>query len=400
MIYAGIDWADDHHDCVVINSEARVLNRFRVRHSSSGLAELAQLLSKLGQPQQVACFVEIRQGILVNSLLEAGFLVYSVNPKLVEHSRAVSGAKTDTIDALLLARYGLHQIDRLHKLEPDSPVIQELRELVRDQQAAIEEQTRLLNQLSACLKQYYPCALQFFSNLNGKVALAFLVEYPSVEHVRAIGYEHLAAFLHKRKHPRPRLTAQHILSIVHDDPLTTNAITTRTKARRMLTIVSQLTQLVEAISGYDEEIERLFLSHSDSAIFRSIPGAGKRLAPRLLAEWGDDRGRYASFESVAALAGTSPVPFQSGRMNRAHKRMACIKPFRDTLYKLAWMTTLREPWAAQYYERKRKQGKSHSMAIRALSNVWVRIIHRMWMDRACYSRETFLNAQVRHQRVA
>jgi len=97
------------------------------------------------------------------------------------------------------------------------------------------------------------------------VALAFLVEYPSVEHVRAIGYEHLAA------------------------PLTTNAITTRTKARRMLTIVSQLTQLVEAISGYDEEIERLFLSHSDSMIFRSIPGAGKRLAPRLLAEWGDDR---------------------------------------------------------------------------------------------------------------
>jgi len=49
------------------------------------------------------------------------------------------------------------------------------------------------------------------------------------------------------------------------------------------------------------------LTHADSDAFSSLPGAGKRLALRLLAEWGDDRARYTDATSVQALAGTSPV---------------------------------------------------------------------------------------------
>jgi len=400
MIFAGVDWADDHHDCVVLDSQARLLSQFRVAHSTSGLAELVQRLSNVADPHQVACVIETRHGILVNTLLEAGFCVYPVNPKTVDRHRSASGAKTDAIDALILARYGLHEIDRLRKLEPDNPVIQELKQLTRDQASLIQQQTRLTNQITACLKEYYPCALEFFWSLNKKVALAFLANYPTLEHVLAAEPSQLADFLKRHKHPKSNLTAQKIIEIAHAAPLTTNAITTRTKARLMLAIVSQLTPLVEAISAYDKEIERLFLSHSDSAIFRSIPGAGMRLAPRLLAEWGDDRNRYACFESVAALAGTSPVPFQSGRFKRARKRFACVKQFRDALYKLAWLSTQAEPWAKQYYRRKRLEGKSHSVALRALSNVWVRIIHGMWLNRTAYSREVFETAQTKHQRVA
>ncbi len=68
-----------------------------------------------------------------------------------------------------------------------------------------------------------------------------------------------------------------------------------------------------------------------------------RLAPRVLAQWGDDRGRYSSHESVAALAGTFPVPFWSGRYVRVRKRRACIKPLRDALYRFAWLSVQSEP---------------------------------------------------------
>ncbi len=144
-----------------------------------------------------------------------------------------------------------------------------------------------------------------------------------------------------------------------------------------LALLEQLSSLVERIAEYDNEIERLFSQHSDAPIFRGLPGAGKRLAPRLLAEWGGDRGRYEHASGVQALAGTSPVVYQSRNYSRARKRYACNKPFRNTLYQYAWASLQKEEWAAEYYGRKREEGKSHTMALRALANQWVRIIHAL-----------------------
>ncbi len=61
----------------------------------------------------------------------------------------------------------------------------------------------------------------------------------------------------------------------------------------------------------------------------------------------------------------------------------------------------REPWAASYYQRKLAEGKTHSMALRALANIWVRIMYRMWVSETCYQAETFEAARLAHaKRVA
>jgi hypothetical protein len=73
-----------------------------------------------------------------------------------------------------------------------------------------------------------------------------------------------------------------------------------------------------------------------------------------------------------------------------------MKPFRNTLYQFAWQSTFQEAWAAAYYRGKRQEGKSHSMAVRALANVWVRIIQAMWLKREHYTAATFLHAQTAH----
>ena len=145
--------------------------------------------------------------------------------------------------------------------------------------------------------------------------------------------------------------------------------------------------------AYDDEITRLFRLHSDSRAFASLPRAGQRLAPRLLAEWGDDRGRYTDAGSVQALAGTAPVPFQSGNFAKAHRRYACNKPLRNALQQFAWQSTQKEAWALTYYQRKRREGKSHAMAVRALAN---RIIYALWSKRETYDAATFLAAQQAH----
>lgn len=399
MFFAGVDWADDHHDAAVLDEAGRLVASRRVPHSPEGMAQLkAFLLDAAGDSKLVPCFVETNHGLLISSLLEAGFPVYPLNPKTVDRRRKPTGAKTDAIDAYLLARTGRSDLADLRQLKPDSPIIQELKALTRDQDTLIQSQTRLVNQLSACLKAYYPVALELFCKLNQPLALAFLQAHPTPDAALTASVEEIARFLKQHRHPQSNRKAQAISLKLRQPHLKADAITTRTKARLMLALVSQLAPLIDQIKAYDQEISRLFQEHPDSETFDSFPGAGTRLAPRLLAEWGDDRERYASAASVQGLAGTSPVAYQSGSYHKVHKRYACIKPFRNALHQFAWQSTNRESWAAKYYRRKRAEGKSHSMAVRALANIWVRIIYAIWLKQTSYDASTFLVAQQVHAR--
>jgi transposase len=402
MWYVGLDWADQHHDIVILDEAGRQAGSRRVAHSREGLQELKDfLLSIVPEPEQLACIVETNHGLLITFLLEAGLPVYPVNPKTVDRRRNAAGAKTDQIDAYLLAKTGRSDLADLRRLRPDSPKVAELKTLTRDQDALIQMQTRLVNQLTACLKDYYPVALSLFAKLHQPSTLIFLQAYPTPDLAQAASFKEIEAILRKAKHPTATSAATRIFEFLHQPQLRANEVIIRTKSRLMLSLVRQLQVVVQDIVAYEKEIHTLFLTHADHAIFASLPRAGKRLAPRLLAEWGDDRERYEDAQAIQALAGTAPVAFQSGKYAKAHKRYACVKPLRNALYAFARPSTLTESWALTYYQRKRAEGKSHSMAVRALANVWVRIIFAMWFNRTVYEAATFEKAQRVHaQRAA
>jgi len=399
MWYAGIDWASEHHDALVIDEKGRQVGSVRVDHNPEGMMKLNTFLEQIigtESKEQMACVIETTHGLLIAHLLEAGWPVYPVNPRTVDRRRSASGAKTDTIDAYLLAKTGRADLADLHRLTPDSDKITELKLLTRDQDALIQMQTRLVNQLTACLKAYYPVALELFGKLHQKSTLRFLQTYPTPQEAMRASTEQIKEVLRQTKYPNPTPVAASIFERLHQPHLQANAVVTRSKARLMLALVSQLLPLVEQIAQYDKEIETLFLTHPDHEIFESLPRAGKRLAPRLLAEIGDDRERYQDASSLQALGGTSPVLFQSGMYSKAHRRLGCIKPLRNALHQFAWQTTKSEAWALDYYQRKRAEGKSHTVAVRALANVWVRIIFALWTNRQCYQAAIFERAQQQH----
>jgi transposase len=338
--------------------------------------------------------------LLITALLEAGFAVYPVNPKTVDRRRNAAGVKTDQIDAYLLAKTGRSDLADLRRLTPDSPLIQELKALTRDQDGLIQSQTRLVNQLTACLKAYYPVALTLFGKVHQKSTLAFLRAYPTLDAARSASVDDLVQTLKAAGHTRASQIAPTLWHALQQPQLQADGVTTRTKARLMLALLAQLQPVMEQIAAYDVEIEHLFLSHADSALFASLPRAGKRLAPRLLAEIGEDRSRYADAAGLQALAGTAPVLFQSGNYAKAHRRTACLKPLRNAMQHFAWQSTLEESWALTYYQRKRAEGKSHSVAVRALANSWLRIIYALWRDRTPYQADIFTTAQQQQQRKA
>jgi transposase len=261
MWYAGIDWADDHHDAVVLDNAGQVVAALHVAHSVAGLTELTTALAHICGSEaknQLACFVETNRGVLIAALLDTGFSVYPVNPKTVDRRRNAAGVKTDQVDAYLLAKTGRSDLADLRRLTPESPLIQELKLLTRDQEGLIQTQTRLVNQLSACLKAYYPVAPTLFGKLHQPSTLAFLRAYPTVQEAMSASVEAITALLKQAGHTRAAAAATAIHQTLQQPQLTADAITTRTKARLMLALLAQLEPVMHQIAAYDVEIERFF----------------------------------------------------------------------------------------------------------------------------------------------
>jgi hypothetical protein len=197
-----------------------------------------------------------------------------------------------------------------------------------------------------------------FAKLQQRSTLRFLQAYPTPQVARAASEEHLTSVLKQAGHPTPEQAAIKLVETLHQPALHADEVTTRTKSRLMLALVRQLEPVMEEIASSDREIGRLFLTPAFSRLVRSLPRAGKRLAPRLLAELGDDRRRYQTAASLQALAGTRPLPYASGKYAQPHRRYACIKPLRNALQQFAWQSTRTEAWALDYYQRKRAEAQN------------------------------------------
>lgn len=74
--------------------------------------------------------------------------------------------------------------------------------LCRDQHRVVRHKTRLLNQLTTTLKEYYARPLEVFEDIETEVALDFLTRYPTPAHLGAL----------KRKEFNRFATQQHHLS--------------------------------------------------------------------------------------------------------------------------------------------------------------------------------------------
>ena len=395
VLLVGIDWADTEHVYCLMDDTGATLATGTIYHTAEGLERFMALVrARVQNPQDVLVALETSQGPLVGALLDQQFTVYAINPKAVDRHRErfrVAGAKSDLRDAWVLAT--LLRTDRAlyRPLLPDSEIAQELRALTRDRAELVRTRTMLSNQLTACLKAYFPEFLTLFADPDRPVALALLQAFPTREALRAVSPERLEAFLRRHHCPHRRDRAVEIHTRMHARGFHIAPPVVRTKARLAGTLASQLQTLAEHLSAYDREIQRVLRLHPDGELYHSLPGAGAFLAARMVGELGDNRDRYRDAHSAQCEAGTAPVTRKSGTVRTVHVRRACIHPLRDTMWQFAFASKRRCKWADAYYWRARKRGKKHAEAVRMLGNVWLRIIIAMRRDGRSYDETLFLS---------
>jgi len=290
MLHIGWDWGDETHAICLMSEDRRTLAEFEITNDLEGIHKVVSQVEALGfQPEECAVALEGWPELLVLTLSSLGFIIYPLNPKAVTRYRdrhKASGATTDCEAAYLLA--DILVIDRHlhHPWQPSSPLAQEIAWITRDQYKLTQQQTRLSNQLTACLKQYYPVALDLFTKVAQPITLAFLEAYPTPGAAQAASYEELQEFFRSQSYPRLNLLPQ-IYATLQGMDLRAPAHVARARSRYMLVLARQLEVVVSAIKAYHREIQRLLDEHPDGQIFRSLPGAGDLTAARLLGLFGE-----------------------------------------------------------------------------------------------------------------
>src|SRR5499427_4745915 len=75
-IFAGVGWAEAHHDVCVMSEDGQVLEQRRVSHSVAGIGELHALIAAhAGGGEPVAAGVGADGGLVVTALLAASYQV-------------------------------------------------------------------------------------------------------------------------------------------------------------------------------------------------------------------------------------------------------------------------------------------------------------------------------------
>jgi transposase len=391
MYYIGVDWADDHHDIFISNESGEKVDSFRITHDHEGITLLRDKIRSLSvSKEQVLFAIETHKNLLVDFLLDEGFTVYSINPKSVARYRdryRVSGAKDDIFDAMVLSNIIRTDISNYKPIMPNSQLARELKILTQDEQRLVHLKTRMINQIQNCLKDYYPVALTLFNDIDRTITMEFLLKYPVNQKP---SLKELRKFLRKHHCPNTDEKATEIYDKLCAEQLFVEEFTVRAKSRMLVTLVEQLKMLVFKLDEYKKEINRLFEQHQDSDIFKSLPGSGGKTAPRLLSEFGDNRERFSDKNEIQCYAGTAPVTKRSGKALTVRVRYSCRKQFRNIIYQYAFTSLRSSAWAKSFYDCQRAKGNSHTKALRALGNKWLKIIYSLWKNNELYNEDRHL----------
>ncbi len=398
MLFVGVDWAEEHHDVCVMNTDGRVQAKGRVSNDLAGIAKLHDLIAGAVPVEvddddvEVVVGIETDRGLLVRALVAAGYRVLAVNPLAVDRYRdrhRVSGAKSDPGDARVLADMVRTDAHQHRPVAADSDLAEAIKLVARSHQSAIWSRRRLANQLRSALREFYPAAQQAFDDLTHPDALEVLALAPTPERGRRLSRSKIASALRRggRKLNIETRSAK-VQDALRSEQLTQAPVITDAYGA----IVASLTAVIAAhntqIAELEEVLETHFGQHPDADILRSLPGLGVVTGARVLGEFGDDPTRYDSAKARRNYAGTSPLTIASGTRSIVRARHIRNRRLADALHWWAFNTITRSPGARALYDRRRAAGDTHSGALRVVANRLVAILHGCLRTHTPYDEHT------------
>jgi transposase len=392
MLGVGIDWAEEFHDVALGRPGEGVFEVVHVDHTPAAIdALIARIVGLEPDLAEVRVVIETRHGLLVERLVDAGFMVLPINPDLIARRRGPAKKKDDAEDARIACLIALDRFTPLRALVPHGELSGELRAIARDDLRAQRDERRLLNRLRADLLATFPAALTIAGDdLGAPTFLRLLERWPTANLLAGATHDELEAFARSTKHGWPKRFADRVEQALASDHFSARDYLVRAKADTIRLAVAQLLLRAQR-RAWERRMGELLLGAPrrgrarrpgddrgpavpGGEIYLSFAGLGDRLAARIAGEIGD----ITTFDTPNALqcyAGRAPVTRRSGKSELVvATRLACNRYLADAVQQWAFASLERSRWAREFYDTQRDRGKGHHAALRALGNRWLEVL--------------------------
>ena len=398
--FLAIDWADRKHHWKLVGAGSLATQAGEVDHTAEAIDSWAAQLHSQISDGRIAVCLEQSRGSLVFMLHKYPHLVlYAVCPTTSARFRQAlhpSGCKSDPSDTDALLELLLHHRNHLRRLDPDTPETRLLQMLVEQRRKLVDDRTCYSNQLTACLKLYFPQVLQWIDNIDCPMGCDLLERWPSLQELQHAHPGTLRKFFIEHNSRSEERIQERMHAIYQAKPAVDDEALLQGGAATAQGLAAILKTLNTCIAQLDERIAAAESAHPEAALFTGLPGAGPALRPRLMVAFGTRRERYHSAAELQSYSGIAPVTEQSGRTQWVHFRRACPKFLRQTFHEFASHSIVRSGWARAYYDLQISRGNGHHAAVRALAGKWIRVLFRCWKDRTPYDEQTYLRALAKH----
>ena len=399
QLLVGIDLGQWLHQACVLDINGKFLAEKGFAHSLDGLsATLEWLLNLAGkQAERIAVAIEKPHGAVVETLLDSGISVFSINPKQVDRFRdrhSMSGAKDDRRDAFVLADALRTDGHRFQRLQLPPPEIIAMRELLKTRDQLIKNHVALSSQIRDLLARCWPHLVSlapkdkaldsFFCELLQLFFDADTAAERSFQTIRAL----------VKKHHIRRVQPEQILDTLKKTPLRVAPGTTDATSAHLKLLLHQLLLVRQHRRDSDQLLEKWFKQqrstdepYTDAAIIASFPGVGAFVLASVLS-YAHDPVRLRKLDAFRSLGGIAPVTQKSGKRGQKKPkilmRRARSLPLNNALHHWARVAVLREPHFKQHYDRLRARGHSHARALRGVMDRILAIAVAMLRDQTLY----------------
>jgi len=394
-LFAGDDWAEDHHDIEVMDAAGKVLAKRRLPGGAAGMSQLHELIGRFlpedADEVEVVTGIETDRGPWVAALVAAGYTVFPVNPLQASRYRerhGVSGAKSDQGDSHMLADMVRTDSHQLRPAAGDSPEAAGVKVVARTHKTLIWDRTRQVQRLRHQLREYFPAAIEAFEDLDAPDVLELLGKAPDPARAARLTRAQISAALKRARRRNIADKTDAILAALRGEHLTQPAALTVAYAATVRSLVAVITTLNEQARLLEEQVKEHFGRHPDAEIYQTQPGIGAILGARVLGEFGDDPRRYVSAKSRKNYGGTSPITRASGKKKVVAARFIRNDRLIDALMSWAFASLNASPGARAFYDQQRAKGLEHNDALRRLANRLVGILHGCLKTRTLYDEAT------------
>ena len=398
----GIDVAKEFHwvsvtvPDPVTGKAVEVLSR-RVSNDPDAItAVIEQIQSITAEHGPVTVGLDVLGGIarLVEVMvLQAGLdLVHVPGLAVKTARRATRGGehKSDPRDARVIADL-VRARDDLRRVTAASDADVTLGLLVSRRRELVVDQTRRIGRMRDLLCSVHP-GLERVTDPTHKVDLVLLARYVTPAEIRRAGQARITSHLLRSGRHRRDLA----------DRLVTAALAAaqgqrisvpggQTAAAIVKDLAVEALQARDKIGQLDTQIAELLDQHPDAALVRSLPGMGATLTAEFIAAAGGIT-RFTSGDQLASAAGLAPALQQSGKVRYLQRATSGDRTLKMIFYQAAFCALQRDPASRAYYDRKRREGKTHHQAVIALARRRVNVLHAILRTRQPYRPQPILAA--------